>query len=70
LSQLNKFLFFLDKTLFFRREHLSQEDLRKNRELNKAFSGGEILLDDSDDDKVHLFLINDFSKIILTINFR
>uniref|UniRef100_A0A1I8BBE0 ANK_REP_REGION domain-containing protein n=1 Tax=Meloidogyne hapla TaxID=6305 RepID=A0A1I8BBE0_MELHA len=37
-----------------RREHLSQEDLRKNRELNKAFSDGKLPLDDTssdDDDK-------------------
>ncbi|CAK5068817.1 unnamed protein product [Meloidogyne enterolobii] len=34
------------------REHLSQEDLRKNRELNKAFSSGKLPPDDgsSDDD--------------------
>ncbi|KAF7638647.1 hypothetical protein Mgra_00002025 [Meloidogyne graminicola] len=34
-----------------RREHLSQEDLRKNRELNKAFSSGRIPLDNSSDDE-------------------
>lgn len=36
---------------FLRREHLSQEDLRKNRELNKAFSSGRIPLDNSSDDE-------------------
>lgn len=39
-----------------RREHLSQEDLRKNRELNKAFSSGKLPPDDGssdDDDKNH-----------------